>query len=411
MRLPTIRAFLIALSAAALVAGVVGSAGAQTVTVLGVYPPSATVPSGGTLELRAFECPPLTTGEADVGPDGMPGTDDDDCVLVSVSWSTTNPLFGSVSPSSGSSTTFTAALPSGSSGGTNLVVANDGARTASALIVVTPPPMPIIDLIYVDPLDPPPLRQGQTRSFSAFRGPANADGTPDLGDDGMPATLDDDFQLRDVFWEPIGGIGTVAPANGSSTVFTATTPGSGQVRATDADGLTAAADVTVTPSNATDLVYIDPAGEAVDTIELFQPALVLRARIVATQIEIRLLEGLLALLGGTRARPALERRLDLAIERLQLLVPVDARYAVAGPGANPLGATLTSFDPTGNALGAFPLTLRPSGGRLESGQFVVFPRNTLLAQTFGGLLFVPGVRDGHLNLAVEDVLRRRAPIR
>jgi hypothetical protein len=182
------------------------------------------------------------------------------------------------------------------------------------------------------------------------------------------------------------------------------------VRATDADGLTAAADVTVTPSNATGLVYIDPAGEAVDTIELFQPSLVLRARIVATQIEIRLLEGLLALLGGTQARPALERRLDLAIERLELLVPVDARYAVAGPGADPLGATLTSLGPSGNPLAAFPLTLRPSGDRLESGQFVVFPRNTLLAQTFGGLLFVPGARDGLLTVDADGFPRLEARI-
>ena len=86
---------------------------------------------------------------------------------------------------------------------------------------------------------------GGSQVFYAFVGPGDADGNPDVGDDGLPGTADDDFEPANVFWETDAAIGMLDMLSGPSTTFTATQPGSGQVRATDADGRTASADITV----------------------------------------------------------------------------------------------------------------------------------------------------------------------
>jgi uncharacterized repeat protein (TIGR01451 family) len=95
-------------------------------------------------------------------------------------------------------------------------------------------------------VDPPAVTvpQGGTRGFAAFRGPSDANGDPDLGPDARPGTADDQFQLAAVSWSVAGGIGMVSPLTGATTIFIATTPGSGQVVGV-LGGLQAAANVFV----------------------------------------------------------------------------------------------------------------------------------------------------------------------
>lgn len=61
---------------------------------------------GDSQTLTAFSGSPDGAGDPDLGPDGLPGTDDDDFMEVPVDWSA-DPAIGSVSPASGSSTVFT----------------------------------------------------------------------------------------------------------------------------------------------------------------------------------------------------------------------------------------------------------------------------------------------------------------
>ncbi len=95
-------------------------------------------------------------------------------------------------------------------------------------------------------IDPPAatVTQGATRGFAGFRGPADGNGNLDLGSDGRPGTPDDQFQLVAVSWSVAGGIGTVSPPTGATTIFIATAPGSGEVVGV-LGGLQAAADVVV----------------------------------------------------------------------------------------------------------------------------------------------------------------------
>lgn len=99
-------------------------------------------------------------------------------------------------------------------------------------------------VLAVEP-DDPTLYVDDSQTFNAFLGPPDAGGNPAVGDDGVAGTADDDFQPASVTWETDAAIGVLDTLSGLSTTFTATQPGSGQVRATDADGRTASADIIV----------------------------------------------------------------------------------------------------------------------------------------------------------------------
>lgn len=113
-------------------------------------------------------------------------------------------------------------------------------NTGSITVTVVPPEDQVLVLEPVSVT----LNAGTDAEFRAFVGPPDADGNPEVGDDGVPGTADDDFEPASVTWA--ADRGAVSPASGPSTTYTAPAePGSDQVRATDADGRTASADVTV----------------------------------------------------------------------------------------------------------------------------------------------------------------------
>lgn len=90
---------------------------------------------------------------------------------------------------------------------------------------------------------------GGVVTFFIFRCPADGNGVPDFGDDGVPGTGDDDCEPVNVLWSVIGNIGTVDPPTGPTTTYTATlergvTSESGQIVA-EAGDQTIAAEVTV----------------------------------------------------------------------------------------------------------------------------------------------------------------------
>jgi hypothetical protein len=96
-----------------------------------VHPQRVTVVEYETQPLASFTCPRDANGNPDLGPDGIPETQDDFCQPVAVDWSVEGPI-GSVSPPSGLSTTFTAA--NGPASGN--VVATRGPQTVSVNVFI-----------------------------------------------------------------------------------------------------------------------------------------------------------------------------------------------------------------------------------------------------------------------------------
>jgi hypothetical protein len=95
-------------------------------------PTNVTIDAGDTIIFESFACPRTSDGNPDPGNDGNPGTPDDGCRSVVVDFDVEGPI-GTVSPTSGSSTTFTAA--NGPASGS--VVAARGPQLFSARVQIT----------------------------------------------------------------------------------------------------------------------------------------------------------------------------------------------------------------------------------------------------------------------------------
>jgi hypothetical protein len=327
-------------------ANVVVNAPSTAPQVLVLEPTNSTLTAGDTQPFSAFSGP----AGADYGPDGIPGTDDDLYDPVSVDWSTSGQI-GTVSPSTGQSTTLTSALPTGSVKETGQVVATLDRKTAAADVTVDAPRVPIVEPASAE------LVTGDTDLFTAYSCPFIGSGA-DFGPDGIPGTDDDLCEPGSADWSTNGQIGTVSPATGSST--TLTSPGlppggveKGQVVATF-DGQTAAADVTVVKPP----VFTDAANQEVGSVQLYD--------------------------GDPAA------------------VPPDARYTVVGPdlGVGDVAATLDSLDANGDPIESYDLTLRP-GSSVRSDPIVpVLRGGPIPSGPSGGLLFVAAEAGGSLVVNV-----------
>lgn len=109
----------------------------STVTLL-VFPGTAEMMPGDTQEFAAYVCPVDADGEPIVGGDGVPGTEDDDCVDVTAAWTVEGDI-GSISPLTGAMTTLTAALPAGSTTAMGAVRAEISGQDAWADVFVSEP--------------------------------------------------------------------------------------------------------------------------------------------------------------------------------------------------------------------------------------------------------------------------------
>jgi hypothetical protein len=125
--------------------------------VLYIEPRAATLDAGATQVFAAFSGPPDASGNPDLGPDGLPGTPDDEFEALPVSWSTSGGI-GTVSPDAGSETTTltTAAVPAGETA-SGTVTATDarGTQASVAVTVVGPAPAPADALAFVDSNEQP----------------------------------------------------------------------------------------------------------------------------------------------------------------------------------------------------------------------------------------------------------------
>lgn len=77
--------------------------------------------------------------------------------------------------------------------------------------------------VFVDPIDAT-VADGQTAAFTAYWGPRDAMGNPELGPDGTVGTSDDNFTPVSADWVAFGNIGTVSPENGATTDFLGALP-------------------------------------------------------------------------------------------------------------------------------------------------------------------------------------------
>ena len=128
--------------------GALAQPGVALAEPLTIYPRDMTVEQGNTQQFKAFFCDVDGDGQANVGPDGIPGTADDLCTPVAVNWL----LFGSVgslSPASGTQTTFLATMV----GLAALIADLPGTGTAAVSVFVVPPATP--------PPPPPPPQAGR----------------------------------------------------------------------------------------------------------------------------------------------------------------------------------------------------------------------------------------------------------
>ena len=106
-----------------------------TQRVLVVEPVSILALHGGLVVFFAFDCPLDENGNADKGPDGVPGTGDDDCVPLPAAWSVVGNI-GTVDPPTGPTTTYTATLERGITSESGQVVAEAGGETVAAEVTV-----------------------------------------------------------------------------------------------------------------------------------------------------------------------------------------------------------------------------------------------------------------------------------
>lgn len=102
-------------------------------------PETATVLEGEMQDFSAFDCPlDVETGNPDVGDDGIPGTSDDACTPKGVTFLVSGTI-GTVSPTTGPTTTLSATLPEGSTSETGQVIATSDDQTESADVTVVRP--------------------------------------------------------------------------------------------------------------------------------------------------------------------------------------------------------------------------------------------------------------------------------
>jgi hypothetical protein len=194
-------------------------------------------------------------------------------------------------------------------------------------------------------------------------------------------------------WSTTGDIGNVSPANGSSTTLTAdSVTAFGTVVAKINGIVVATADVVVL--RGADLVYENALDEPIHEIRPFEPSPSDAALILGNQIEIRGTNRLLAELTGNQSplarwlRTLLNDARGRAVARLEALVPAGARYRVHGEGDNAVPATLRSLDENGNLHRQYDLDLTPADS-VESMPFVaVRAGGRILDGRFGNLLFV-----------------------
>jgi hypothetical protein len=158
-------------------------------------------------------------------------------------------------------------------------------------------------------------------------------------------------------------------------------------------------------------LVIAPANVTIDdgTVILFEPTPNVEARIDALQGVIDGLEQLIARLSGNpnpavqRLVDALQGVLDRVNERLQALVPEDARYTVSGEdlGNGDVPATLTSLDANGDPIESYDLTLRP-GSPVRSAPLVFVREGGRIASgPSGGLLFVTAESGGSVRVEAD----------
>lgn len=101
-----------------------------------VYPSSSRIGAGESQVFTGWSCPLDDFDNPDVGPDGVPGTSDDLCTPADAGWSASSGI-GSVSPATGSTTTFTAVAVAPGETLTGAVVAQVGGNSGTASVVVT----------------------------------------------------------------------------------------------------------------------------------------------------------------------------------------------------------------------------------------------------------------------------------
>ena len=149
---------LLLLAALAVVAGLssIASQAVAAGTVTVVHPQEASIPVGDTQTFTAWTCPSDDDGRPLTGDDMIPGSDDDECTSVNVSWSVSPPI-GSFSSTTGSSTMFTAAIVGGAG-----ISANTGEQIGSTSVFVVaaedpggedPPPSGNARLVFLDFVD------------------------------------------------------------------------------------------------------------------------------------------------------------------------------------------------------------------------------------------------------------------
>jgi hypothetical protein len=304
-------------------------------------------------------------------------------------WSTTGGI-GTLSTTTGPSTVLTASSLAPGTSITGGVTATLGALTTSATVRVIGP-----DVLILEPREAV-LNAGATQVFT-------------FTINGQPVSVE---------WSTTGGIGTVSPASGPSTTLTAgKIDATGQILASRDGSVVGAANVSVVVPNATDLAYIDPSGEDVDTIELMRPSGTTGGRILVNQLAVRTIDRLLADLDSGQGpiaqflRAALTQERDRAIARIEDLVPSSLRVRVHGDGAEPVTATLRSLDVNGDLLRAYNLDLTPASS-VESIPFVaVQAGGRILDGRFGNLLFVGARVGGTLATSADGYESAVATIR
>ena len=81
--------------------------------------------------------------------------------------------------------------------------------------------VPLTLVVFPDQVE---LAPGETETFTAYVGPVDASGNPDLGADGIPGTTDDSFTPVDASWSVQGDIGDISTTTGTSTTLAASLP-------------------------------------------------------------------------------------------------------------------------------------------------------------------------------------------
>ena len=104
-----------------------------------VIPVNALTIVGQPIDFFVFDCPLNDDGAADFGPDGIPATDDDDCVPVPFAEWLLSGDIGSIAPIAGSTTRLTPALPIGFDSAGGVILAQYDQKSGEAIVTVAAP--------------------------------------------------------------------------------------------------------------------------------------------------------------------------------------------------------------------------------------------------------------------------------